>query len=105
MIIDFVDPPAVRSNLGDGFRVDSRIIVWEQDDVLKVPTSALFRVGQDWQLFLVRDNVARQTPVELGQNNGIEAQILSGLVAGDSVIVHPSDSVKDGVTTALRNES
>ncbi len=45
VIIDLIDPPEKREQLGDGFRVDCEVIVWEADDVLQVPTSALFPHG------------------------------------------------------------
>ncbi len=102
VIIDILDPPQQRETLGDGFRVDSRIIVLEQPDVLKLPTSSLFRVQSAWQVFLVRDGVARQVEVEIGENNGIEAEVLSGVRQGETVIVHPSDAVADGVAVQQR---
>ena len=45
VIVDFVDPPEKRHTLGDGFRVEARIVIDEAHDVLKIPTSALFRAG------------------------------------------------------------
>jgi len=46
VVIDFTDPPARWQKLGHGFRVETRIVLWEADDVLKVPMSALYRVGE-----------------------------------------------------------
>ena len=51
VIVDFVDPPEARTTLGDGFRVEARIVIDEANDVLKVPTSALFRVGKQSAVF------------------------------------------------------
>lgn len=102
VIMDFVDPPEKRSELGDGFRVDCEVIVWESDDVLQVPTSALFRVDGSWRVFVVRDSVARLIPVLIGKNNGRTAEVTEGLVAGDVVITHPGDSIEDGVSVAYR---
>ena len=100
VIVDLVDPPQQRAALGDGFRVEARIVVAQAADVLKVPTSALFRVGQQWAVFRVLDRVARQSIVKLGLQNGLEAEVREGLAAGDQVVVHPSDAVGDG--TAVR---
>lgn len=97
VIVDFVDPPATRQTLGDGFRVEARIVIDEADDVLKVPTSALFRVGKQSAVFKVVDGVARQEIVKIGRQNGLEAEVLDGLSAGDEVVIHPSDQVEDGV--------
>ena len=102
VIIDLVDPAAERTALGDGFRVEARIVTWETDDALKVPTSALFRYGDDWAVFRINVDRAERTIVTLGNRNGLEANVTSGLAAGDRVIVHPSDSVRDGVRVAER---
>ncbi len=101
-IVDLVDPPQDRTALGDGFRVEARIIVSEATDVLKTPTSALFRVGEDWAVFCVVAGVAQQTVVKLGMQNGLEAEVVEGLAAGDQVVVHPGDDVADGTGVKAR---
>ena len=101
-IVDLVDPPQDRTALGDGFRVEARIIVAEATDVVKTPTSALFRVGDDWAVFRVVDRIARQSLVQLGMQNGLEAEVVEGLSDGDQVIVHPGDDVADGVAVRAR---
>jgi HlyD family secretion protein len=102
VIIDLLDPEAEQGPLGDGFRVEARIIIWQEDDVLKVPTSALFRQGDDWAVFRVVDDKARTSLVVLDQQNGLEAQVLEGLNEGDQVVIHPSDTVQDGVAVRRR---
>lgn len=84
--------------LGDGYRVDAGIILWESDNVLKAPTSALFREAEGWALFVVRDGVARKIRVSIGHRNSTEAEISNGLREGDIVIIHPSDAVSDGIS-------
>ncbi|NOZ40735.1 MAG: HlyD family efflux transporter periplasmic adaptor subunit [Planctomycetes bacterium] len=101
-IVDLVDPPQDRTALGDGFRVEARIIVSEATDVIKTPTSALFRVGDEWAVFRVVDGVAQQTVIVLGRQNGLEAEVFYGLSAGDQVVVHPGDDVADGTTVRAR---
>jgi HlyD family secretion protein len=102
VIVDFVDPLEKRRRLGDGYRVEARFIVWEQDNVLKVPAGAVFRRGDDRAVYRVTDGKAELRPVRIGQNNGIEAEVLEGLEEGAQVIVHPSDKIKDGVALAPR---
>ncbi|MEZ6115258.1 MAG: HlyD family efflux transporter periplasmic adaptor subunit [Pirellulaceae bacterium] len=98
VIVDLVEPIERRKSLGDGFRIEGRIVIWESDDVIKVPTSALFRdADQEWAVFRVEEATIRQVQVEIGQSNGLEAQILSGLEVGDQVVMHPSDQVAEGV--------
>lgn len=88
--------------LGDGYRVESRFILWQQPDVLQAPLSALFRSGDQWALFLIENNKARKQVVKVGQRNGLSAQILSGLKLGDEVITHPDDRIEDGVRVISR---
>lgn len=102
VIVDFVDPWDKRKTLGDAFRVEARIIIDEAHDVLKIPTSALFRVGSDPAVFKVESNVARQHKVKVGRQNGMDAEILEGLAEGDEVVLHPSDQIQDGVKLRQR---
>ena len=102
VIVDLVDPPQTREALGDGFRVEARIVTAEAKDVLKVPTSALFRVGEDWAVFRVEDGVARHRIIKLGLQNGLEAEVQEGLAEGDLVVTHPGDNVVDGRAVRAR---
>jgi HlyD family secretion protein len=102
VIVDFVDPLEKRPTLGDAFRVEARIIIDEARDVLKIPTSALFRVGPDPAVFRVKNRAARQQIVKVGRQNGLEAEILEGLSEGDVVVLHPSDQIQDGVKIRQR---
>jgi len=84
-------------SLGDGYRVEARIIIWQKDGVLKVPASAVFRQDDGWAVYAVREGFARLQTVKIGKSNGIEVQIVEGLQEGDDVVTHPSDRVTDGV--------
>ncbi len=94
VIVDLDETPG---ELGDGYRVTGRIVVWEKPDVLKVPSSALFRVDENWNVFVIEDGVARARGVTVGQQNGIEAEILEGIAAEALVILHPNPRIADGV--------
>lgn len=102
VIADFVDPSESQDALGDGYRVEARIVIWESEDVLKVPVSALFRNGQDWAVFLVAEGRAVLKPVKIGQWGDLEAEVLDGLTPNDPVIVHPSDKIREGVAVVPR---
>ena len=104
VIVDFIDPLDQRKSLGDAYRVEAKIIVWEKPDVLQVPTSALFRHGEQWAVFAVRDGKSHLQPVEIGHRNGLAAEILTGLAEHDSVIVHPSDKISDGAAVIGRGK-
>jgi HlyD family secretion protein len=97
IIIDFHESAADHlSQIGHGFRVEPRIILWEGTDVLTVPTSALFRKDGGWAAFAVRDGEAVQAMVDIGRMNDRQAEVLAGLEEGDQVILHPSDTLADG---------
>ena len=102
VVIDFEDVREAWEALGDGYRVEVRVVVWSEDDVVKVPTSSLFRDGEAWAVYMVAANSAALTHVEIGQRNGLEARIVSGLSAGDQVIAYPSDAIADGVAVNQR---
>jgi HlyD family secretion protein len=102
VIIDFACTPEERANLGDGYRVEARIVVWEADDALKVPAGALHRHGDGPAVFRVVGGKARLTPVCVGRSNGLEAEVLSGLEEGDRVVVYPGDRVADGTSVVGR---
>ena len=99
VIVDLDETPP---ELGDGYRVTGRIVVWERTDVLKVPSSALFRIDEDWGVFVVEDGAAASRIVSVGQRNGIEAEILEGLAEGDQVVLHPGARISDGVGVESR---
>ena len=101
-VVALTSPPAARGALGHGFRVEARVVVWEDTAALTVPASALFREGTDWAVFRVVDGVARLSPVEIGRSDGIATQVLSGLADGETVILYPSAAVADGVAVAAR---
>lgn len=102
VVIDLVDPPAARRELGDGFRVDAEVIVWQSDDVLQVPTSALFRKEGQWHVFSMNDSRAHLKPVAIGHNNGLVAEVIDGLSTGETVVIHPGDEVEDGAKVSER---
>jgi len=102
IISDITSDAAQWQTLGDGYRVESRFILWENEDVLQIPASALFRVDEQWALFVMDDGEARRRRVEVGQRNGLYAQILDGLAEGEAVITHPDKSLEDGMAVKRR---
>ena len=96
VIIDFEDPRAAWAALGDGYRVEVRVVTWQGNDVVKVPGSALFRQGNGWAVFRVADRRAELETVDVGHRGELEAEIRSGLSSGDTVIVHPPENLKPG---------
>lgn len=93
VILDLDDRP---ESLGDGYRVEASVRVWQADSVLSVPSSAVFRDGSGWRVFRVADDRARLTTITVGERTGARTQVLAGLTSGDEVILFPSDELEDG---------
>jgi len=102
VIVAFTSPASQWQRLGDGYRVEASFILWEGKDILQIPASAVFRDGEGWAVFAVEEGKAVKRSVQVGQRTGLQAQITSGLQAGDSVISHPDDRVRDGVRVTAR---
>ncbi len=99
-VVADLDAPA--AGLGDGFRVEARIQVWQGRDLLLVPASALFRTGGAWSVFVVEDGVARLREVEVGERGTTGAEVRGSLDEGELVILHPSDRLADGARIDAR---
>jgi HlyD family secretion protein len=99
VLLDLAERPP---ELGDGYRVDAVIVVWAGTDVLTVPSSALFRTGTGWALFVIQDGRARLREVRVGERSGARAQVLEGVSAGDAVILFPPDELQDGARVRPR---
>lgn len=93
---------AVPAGLGDRFRVDVRVVVWRSPGVLRVPASALFRLGDGWGVFEVANGRAHRQPVRVGHRSGFDVEINGGLDSGATVIRDPGDQVTDGSRVRAR---
>ena len=101
VVIDFTTP-AEAARLGDGYRVEVRIVLWQEKDVLKVPVGALFRQGDGWAVFVVEEGRVRRQAVQLGQRNENEGQVTSGIEAGATLVLHPPDTLTDGMRVIVQ---
>lgn len=102
VVIDLASPSEQWKTLGDGYRVEARIIVFSDDNAVKAPGGALFREGDKGAVFMLDGGKAQRRVVEVGRRNGVEATIVNGLEVGEQVIIYPSDAVKDGVRVKRR---
>lgn len=103
--VNFAEPIPREHPLGDRYRVEARIVTWHSDGVLQIPTGAIFRRGGDWMTFVVEAGKARLTKVEIAHNNGVAAEVRSGVSEGQLVLLHPPDTVADGVAVKARADS
>ena len=98
VIVDFEDPRAAWEALGDGYRVEIRVVVWEKANALKIPSSSMFRTRDEWTVYVIDElSLAQLRKVEIGRRNAIEAEVLAGLEQGDQVIAYPDDALEDGM--------
>jgi HlyD family secretion protein len=104
VIIDFTDAAAAKA-LGDNYRTEVRIVIWHADNVLRVPAAALFRQGDVWAVFGVENGRVRARVVTLGQRNATETEVTAGLAEGDEVVLHPPDTLADGMRVTARAAS
>jgi HlyD family secretion protein len=102
VLSDFKEQTPALKALGDRYRVEVRVAVWKSEETLLVPAGALFRVGSEWKTFLFNAGKAKTVTVEAGRTDGKLTQVLSGLEAGDEVLLHPPDSVADGSEVVKR---
>jgi len=102
VVIDLLTPYDRWASLGDGFRVHARVLVYSEQGATKVSSAALFREGDKWALFVIAGRKAAKRMVAVDRRNASEALIKGGVQEGDTVVVHPSTSVADGVTIAVR---
>jgi HlyD family secretion protein len=102
VVIDIAEPYENWKLLGDGYRVETRIVVWKSDDALRVPASAVFRRGDGWAVYTFVEGKAKLIPIKTGHRNGLEVEVNGGLSPGSRVIQHPSDQVADGVAVEVR---
>jgi HlyD family secretion protein len=94
VVIDVPNAPAV---LGDGYRLDASIVVWETPNALTVPAGALLRSDDGWSVFAIRDARAERVPVRIGHVGGGVAEVLGGLRRGERVVVFPPDALRSGM--------
>jgi HlyD family secretion protein len=102
VIADITSPREQWARLGDAYRVNARFVLWEGDDVLRVPTSALFRHDGGWAVFVVERGRAALRPLEPGHRSARMTEVMNGLEPGDTVVVHPDRDIAPGTRLRLR---
>jgi HlyD family secretion protein len=105
VVIDIVSPPDKWQAMGDGYRVEARIVIDQRQDATLVPVSALFRDGEQWAVFALAQGRAAKRSVQLGPRSGLVAVVDKGLQAGEPIIIYPGDAVKDQEKVKVRNTS
>ena len=106
VLADFDEPNQAIERLGDGYRIEASIVIWQADDVLRIPTAALFRANRDWTSFAVTDsNRVRRHTLQLGHRNDDWAEVLGGIEEGQAVVLYPGDQIETNVKVQPRRQS
>ena len=102
VIVDITSPVEQWQNLGDGYRVEASFILWQQDNVRQVANAALFNNGEGMAVYVAEDGEAHLRPVQTGTRNGLNSQVISGLNAGEQVLLYPDNAIRDGSRIQIR---
>lgn len=97
-----VDLERHEARLGDNYRVQAMIILWQEDNILQVPVSSIFRGEEGWNVFIVKGGKAEIHPLKIGKRGAYYAEVLEGLVEGDMVVIHPTNDLEDGMRVKVR---
>lgn len=102
VLISLSEPRERWRRLGHGYRVQPSIVVWESNNAIQAPQSALFRDGERWAVFTVERDIARLRHVVVGQQNDMNVQVVTGLTPGERIVVHPNERIEEGTRLAVR---
>lgn len=75
-------------------------LIWRQTEAITVPVTAVLRINGQYFLFVAEHKgqqlVARQRPVKLGEITGNDYPVLSGVKAGEQIVVSDVQRLADG---------
>lgn len=102
VIVELISPRAAWQHLGDGYRVEARFVQWQAEEVLQIPTSALFRQSGGWAVYLLNNGRAQLREVKPGRRSGLMTEIIEGLGGGERVILYPGQEIAAGTRVKER---
>ena len=95
-------PASAPAGLGDGFRVNASIVLWTGESVLAVPSTSLVPIDEGWGLYVVENGRARLRTITLGHQGARDVEVTQGLSAGEIVIRHPDERIRNGTRVVAR---
>ena len=104
VIADITTPTDTWKGLGDGFKVDVRLLVQVEENAVMVPVSALFPIGSRSGVFVLDSGHVRLQEVTVQARNGTQAWVPEGLVLNTQVVVYPDIKLKDGAKVKARQQ-
>jgi HlyD family secretion protein len=104
VIISISSPSSDWQRLGHGYQVAVEIVLFETENVLTLPLTALFREDEKWAVFIENAGIAEKRMINIGAKNTFDAEVIEGLEIGDWVILHPDNRVSGGTRIISREE-
>ena len=81
--------------LGDGYKVNTRIVLWQNPSAVTVPLSALIATRGGWEVYVERDGRVEARRVTIGRRTTLHAEALSGVDPNERVVTHPPEALRD----------
>lgn len=101
VIVDLTSPRETWTGLGDGYRVEVKIVVDQTDQATVLPVGALFRRGDAWNVFVVEEGRVLLREIQVARLSQRVAAIAQGVGSGDIVVVYPPAALADGSNVRL----
>jgi len=109
-----IDLPNPDGALKDGMYGRAIIELEPPSKNFTIPASCLIDQNErgEGQVFVVKDGKVKRVPIRVGKDDGLHAEVLSGLSADDELIAQPTSSITEGIevrpvptTTAKKTDS
>lgn len=91
----------VSSELRPGYNVTVEMEIPDKERLL-VPIDAVQYDGEQAYVFKVQDSVAVKVPVTTGKEGEAQIELVSGVAAGDLVVVEGGDKLQDGAKVKVK---
>ncbi|WP_273029602.1 efflux RND transporter periplasmic adaptor subunit [Massilia timonae] len=82
-------------------RVSARLLIEEKPNVLMVQRGPFLENEGGRHAYVMRDGVAQRTPIQVGATSISAVEILSGLQAGDKVVVAGTDAFENAARVSI----
>lgn len=102
IVADILTPREEWEALGNHYRVQAEIILWEETDVLQIPRSAVFPYGDAHAVFIMENGQAQRRPITIGMQSGLRTQVLDGIQEGEWIVNHPDERIEEGTRIQRR---
>ncbi len=86
-----------QGNILAGTTADVKVIIYENPQAIAIPRHLVQQKDGTFYVFLANKGKALQRPITIGQDNGLQYEIIDGLHAGDSLIVQGTAKLTNGI--------